>query len=176
MKLFIYDPFVIFIFIFVLAIALPIMSQIGTNTTAHVAATLNATNAAKLTQMGNNMFLNTPDIMILVLYFGLIIATFISAGYEGANPAVTLFLGLFFLIIAEVVSFGISNIAHQAMTQPNMLNIVKHYSLTLYIMDYAPLLNGIFIIADIIFVISKKEVIAESFSGGGGFGNGVVSQ
>ena len=124
--------------------------------------------------MGNNMFYNTPDIMILVLYFGLILAALIAAGYEGANPAITLMMGIIFLLISEVVCFGISNMAHNYLTQSSLLGIVQHYSLTLYIMDNLPLLNGIFTIGYIVFVLLSKEQVRESLGNlaGGGEGGG----
>lgn len=175
-KGFVWDIFSIGIFIFVLAIALPIFSVIWSQTSSHVAAQApNATDAAALTQMGNNMFYNTPDIIIMVLYFGLILAALIAAGYEGANPAVTLMLGIIFLIISEVVAMGISNAAHGYLTQPNMLGIVQHYSLTLWIMDQLPILNGIFTIGYIIFVLLSKEEIrgyVGNMIGGGDDGGG----
>lgn len=179
LKGFIWDPLVIAVFLFVLILAFPIISSIGQSVGQHVIANgnLNATQQASITAMTNNMFLNTPDIILFVLYFGLIIASFISSSYEGANPAITLLLGLFFLIVAMPVSFAISNIAHNYLTQVNLINITKHYTLSLYLMDYMPLLNGVFIVADIIFVISKKEVIADGTGwSGAGSGGGIITQ
>ena len=170
------DPFIIGIVVFALMIGLTALSAVGSQTTSQVAAQMhNVTYSASITAMGNNMFLNTPDIIVCVLYFLLIVASFISASYEGANPAITLFLGLFFLLIAEVVSFGLSNVAHAYMAQTALLNITPHYPLTYYIMNYLPVLNGIFIIADIIFVVSKRETVSLAGFGGGGQG-GVVTQ
>jgi hypothetical protein len=55
-----------------------------------------------------------------------------------------------------------------------MLGIVQHYSLTLYIMDNLPLLNGIFTIGYIVFVLLSKEQVRESLGNlaGGGEGGG----
>lgn len=168
LKGFVWDPFIIGIYVFVLFITLPILTGIGNNVTQQVIANnpgLTSNQIAELNTLNTSFFNNSPDIMILVLYFMLIIAAFVAAGYEGANPAVTLLLGMFFIVIAEVVSFALSDFAHGYITQVAYLNIAKHYGLSTYLMEYLPVFNGILTIAYMIFVISKREQISSGFSG-----------
>ncbi len=165
MKAFVWDPLVIAIAMFILFIAFPIVSNIGNSVTPHVTATLtNATQIDTINNISNGFFNNTYDVVIIFFYFMLILACFISAGYEGANPAATLLLGLFFVILAEIVSFGISDAAHSYINNPQNLNVKQHMQLSTYLMENLPIFNALMIIAYIVFVISKKEV---PFSGGG---------
>jgi len=176
LKGFVWDPFVISIMVFFLFIALPITTQIGNYTTQEVISsnpTLNASQQAVIQKIGTNIFDSSPDVILIFLYFVLILVAFISAGYEGANPAVTLILGLFFVVLAEIISFNLSDIAHSYITQTVYLNIAKHYSLTTYLMDYLPYFNGVLTIAYILFVIMRREVIMEAMPMGRG--GGVVS-
>lgn len=177
MKGFVWDPFVIGMVVFVLFIALPIVSNIGNNTTRQVIANSNLTAAQTktITSISTEMFNNTNDVMIIFLYFMLILASFISAGYEGANPAATLLLGLFFIILAEIVSFGIADVAHNYINNQNNLAIKPHMTLSTYLMENLPIFNGFATIAYIIYVISKREVLVESLPGGIGGGGGWVS-
>jgi len=173
-----WSPFIISIFLFAMFIALPILTNIGNMTTTAVIAAnpqMNATQVRTINNFSTNIFDNAPDIMLAVLYFVMLLATFIAASTESANPAVTLLLGLFFIVVAEMVSFGLADVAHAYISQTIYLNIAKHYSITTYIMEYLPYFNGLLTIAYIIFVISKKEVITEGIAGAGGGGGSIVS-
>ncbi len=178
---FIWEPIAIAIFLWVLYIALPIFTNIGNQTTQLTIANnpgLNASQKATIQNMGNGFFDNSPDIMMFILYVMLILASFIAAGYEGANPAVTLLLGLFFLVVGTIVSFPMSDFAYAWMHSPSNIGISVHYGLTTYIMEYLPYFNGILIIAYIVFVITRKEQFVAGFSqigGGGGVGGSVVN-
>jgi len=167
------DVFIIGVVLFCLFIALPIVTGIGNTVTQQTIAqnpSFNASQKATLNALNTNWFNNSPDIMLLIFYMVLIICAFIAAGYEGANPAVTLVLGIIFLIAAELISFAMADFAHAYISQTAYLNIAPHYGITTYIMDYLPFFNGVLIIVYIVFVIMRREVIAV----GGGGGN-VVS-
>lgn len=167
---FIGDIFVVGVVLFVLFISLPIITGIGNMVTQQTIAEnpqLNTTQIAALNTYNTNWTTNAPDIMAFMLYMILIICAFISAAYEGANPAVTLILGIIFLIVAELVSFGLADFAHAYISQTAYLNIAPHYGLTTYIMDYLPYFNGVLTIIYVVFVIMKREVIVGSAGGGG---------
>jgi hypothetical protein len=167
-KGFIADPFVVGILLFALFIILPIATNIGDMTTQAVLAEnpdLNATQVATISNFGNNVFNNAPDIVAAVIYFILQLAVIIAARYTGADPAVTLVVGIIFLVIAEAVSFGLADVAHAYITQEQYINIAPHYSITTYIMEYLPYFNAIETIFYMIWVISKRP----SEGGGGGY-------
>ena len=155
--------FVISVFLFAMFIALPIVGNIGNSVTHQVIQegqttnTLNASNIAYIQGTATGYFDDTYDAVMATLYFLLILCSFISAGYEGANPAATLLLGLFFVILAELVSFGISNAAHNYITFAQNLNQAQHLGITTYIMEYLPIFNAILTIGYIVVVITKKE-------------------
>lgn len=169
LKGWVFDPFSIGVVLFVLFISLPIITGIGNTVTQQTIAQnpeMNQSQINTLNTFSTGWFDNSPDIMAVIIYFVLILSCFIAAGYEGANPAVTLLLGLIFIIVAELVSFGISDFAHAYISQANYLNIAPHYALTTYIMEYLPFFNGILTIAYIVFVIMRREGFS-TFSGGG---------
>lgn len=169
-KGFIWDVFAISIMLFVLFIGLPIVTGIGQNVTQQTIKNnpqMTANEVITLQGYSNGWFNNSPDIMMVFLYFILVIFAFIAASYEGANPAVTLIIGLILIVIAELVSFALADVAHAYITQVNYLNIAPHYTLSTYIMDNLPFFNGILMVAYMVFVISKREVIT-GVSGGGG--------
>ena len=172
---FIWDVFIIFIFIFTLFLALPPIMNLGQIVATHTIANnpgLNATQISIINHDSTNFFLNTPSIMLALLYFTLLIAAMISATYQGANPAVTLFLGIFFIAIAMVVSFPLSDIAHSFITQAIFVNDAAHLSIMIYIMNYAPYFNAVMIIVYMVLVIMRREVISNALSGGSGGGGG----
>jgi hypothetical protein len=179
-KAWIFDPFTIGIWLFGLFIAVPILMAIGTSVTSSTVQNtpgLNASQKLVITNYSANVFLNSPDIVMATMYFILLLASFIAASYEGADPAVTLLIGFFFIIVAEIVSFGISDVAHSYISQVYYLNISKHLPITTYIMNYLPYFNGLLTIMYMLFVITKRQIIVERFAGGwsGGGGN-IVSQ
>lgn len=171
-KAFVWDVFTIGIFMFVLFLAVPIAMNIGnyvTTATIQQCSACNASQIATLQATGNGFFNNTPDVVMAILYFMLILASFISASYEGANPAATLLLGLIFVVLATVVSFPIADSAHQYINFVQNLNAKAHLGISTYIQENLPILTGILTVAYIVFVISRKEVILEAV---GGFGGG----
>ena len=172
----IWDIFLIGVFLFVLFIAMPPIMNLGVVVTQHVVAQqgLNATQISTLNHMSTNFFLNTPDIIMAIIYFVLIIAAFISASYEGANAAVTLVLGLFFIVISLGISFWLSDFAHAYITQAQFINTSAHLSITIYIMNYLPYFNGLLTIAYIIFVVMRREQIV-GYAGGGGGGQVITT-
>ncbi len=170
----IWDPLIIGISLFVLIVVMVlfvvIWSQLGPK--LNVAnANLNATQKAVINGFGNGFFYNSLDILMVFIYAILILAAFISASYEGADTTSTLVLGLVFLVVAVIVSFGISDVAHSYLTQAALLPITKQYfSRSLYLMDNLPVLTGLFTIGYMIFVVTRKHIS----TGGGGGGMQVV--
>lgn len=173
-----WSTFIIGIWLFAMFIAiLPLMNMGNMTTQAVLAANpgLNATQKQAINSFSANVFLNTPDVILAVLYFVMILATFIAASYEGANPAVILLLGLFFIVVAEMVSFGIADVAHAYISQTIYLNLKQHMTITTYIMEYLPYFNGILIVAYMLFIITRREQLSEGSYTGAGGGDSVVS-
>lgn len=168
---FIWDILIIFLFIFSMFIALPPLMNLGQVVALHTVQSnnFNASENQTIENTSTNFFLNTPSIILALLYFVLILASLITATYQGANAATTLFLGLFFLAIAMLVSFPLSDIAHNYISQAIFINDAQHLSIMVYIMNYAPFFNGVLIIIYMVLVIMRRTVSAPG-GGGGGLG------
>lgn len=169
-KGFVWDSFIIGILAFVMVVIfilfVVIWGKLSTTLKPQI-ATLNATEQNQVLGLGNGFFNDSLDIILIFIYFILILASFMAAAYEGASGTATLILGIVFLIVAVIVSMGISDIAHQYLTQAALLPSTKqHFSMALYLMDNLPLLTGIFTVGYLVFVITRKEIVVRQ--GGGG--------
>ena len=171
-KGFVWDAFIIGIMAFVMAVVfilfIVIWGKVSTQLHTQISS-LNQTEQNQVLGLGNSFFNNSLSIILIFIYFMLILASFIAAAYEGASGTATLVLGIVFLIVAIIVSMGISDVAHQYLTQAALLpSTQQHFKAVLYLMDNLPLVTGIFTVAYLVFVITRKEVIVRQGEGGGG--------
>ena len=120
----------------------------------------------QIDQLGDSFFYFIPDSFLVILYFGMIMALFISALYEAARPE-TLPIGLLFIIVLILVTFPLSDMSHAFYTNPGFANVVQYYSATEYLADNSPLLTSLFSLAYIIFVVTKKQTMQQVPEGQG---------
>lgn len=117
-----------------------------------------------ITALGNTTFYYIPDSALTLLYFGLIVAVFLGALYEAANPE-TLPIGLLFLIPLILVTMPLSDFTHWLYNQPGFANVAGYYTSSEYISDWSPLFTTLFTIGYLIFVITKKQTYGTLPSG-----------
>ena len=176
MKGFIWDPMVIGVMVFVLAIVFMIFivmwGRLATNLQPMI-SNLNATEQNQILGLGNSYFFNSSQILLIFIYFVMILASIIAASYEGASTTYTLVLGIFFLIIALIVSMALSDAAHTFLMQNALVPYTKaHFQMGVYLLDNLPILTGIFIIMYMVIVITRKEILVKNNANGGSWVSG----
>lgn len=119
-----------------------------------------------INQIGNTFFYYMPDGMLVLMYFGLIMAVFLSAVYENARPE-TFPIGLLFLIPLILITFPLSDFVHYFYSQPGFANVVGYYQSIIYISDWGPLFTILVTLAYLLFVMTKKSSSSSIPSGSG---------
>ena len=158
-------------------VALPIFlifAEMWSYAAGPVTQGLNATDAAVVTNLGNSFFYHTGDQFITLLYFMLIFALFVSALYEAAHPE-TLPIGLVFLIPLMLITLPLSDMTHAFYTNPGFANVAPYFTSSEYLSDQAPQITTIVTLIYIIFVVTKKQLLAAVGFGQAGEGGNVVS-
>ena len=133
----------------------------------------NATVANQINRIGDSFFFYSSDSIIVLMYFALIIALFISAIYEQARPE-TLPIGLLFLIPLILITFPLADLAHYFYTNPGFANVAGYYGSTEYLADNSPLITILITIVYLVFVVTKRQIFGGN-SGSGGGGVNIVS-
>lgn len=119
-----------------------------------------------INNLGDSFFYYTQDTMLTLLYFGLVLAVFISALYENANPE-SFALGLLFIIPLIIVTFSLSDLAHAFYSVQGLAGVKGYFTSTEYIMDYLPVFTAIFSLGYLIFLATKKNIFKGAPSGSG---------
>jgi di/tricarboxylate transporter len=134
----------------------------------------NATVTTRITNLGDSFFYHMGDTTLVLIYFGLIAALFISAIYENAHPE-TLPIALLFIIPLILITLPLSDMSHWLYSNAGFANVAPYYQSTIYLSDNSPLITTLCTLAYVVFVITKKQTNVQYSGGSGGAGGSVVS-
>lgn len=157
---------VIISIVFVLFAAMWLQFRTGIdNQATNSTLPLNSTTLTQINGLGNGFFLTNGQDIILLFWFALIVALFISASVENAT-FLTIPIGVILMVPIMLISFIGSDLAHAFLTSPSLTAITgTYYSGILYLTDNLPVVSGVLCIVYLVLVVLTK---GRGASGGGG--------
>lgn len=135
--------------------ASPIITNQINNSTMNSSLKTQAIN--HITNLGNGFFYYTAPGILVLLYFMLILAVFISALYESAHPE-TLPIGMLFLIVLIIVTLPLTDLTHYFYTNSGFATVAPYYKSIEYLSDNSPLLTALATFGYLLFISTKKMI------------------
>lgn len=126
------------------------------------------------TVLGNSFFLNAGDSIIILMYFMLILASFLSARSEGSDSA-SFVIGLAMLLVGIIVSFPLSDFGHFFLTNAQVTPAATYYKGSMYLIENMPIIVAVSTFVYLLLVATNKKSPQFPSVGGGGGNAPIVS-
>lgn len=115
--------------------------------------------------IGDTFYLTGADSILVFFYFISVLGVFISGYYENAD-AITLPIGILFLIPLILITFPLSDFAYHLITSQSA-TVANHFGGTVYLLAWLPVFTTIITLGYLIFVVTKKNMLPH--------GNNIIS-